>query len=93
MFNIDPAKKQKVFIITFILVVLCIGIILYFRYGLGQAGSSMPSVDLPERQINKPLTAEDLEIFNDPLFKDLEIQKDFIDNTAPVGRDNPFAPL
>jgi len=86
MFIID--KKQKFLIIIFILAILITGLILYFRYFLKQTPAN--NVFIPENIV--PIKSEDLEIFNDPLFKDLEIPKKALDDLGPIGRDNPFAP-
>ena len=90
MFIID--KKEKFLIIIFIVIILSISLILYFRYGLKKIPLSTPFDNPLSLQNNIPFTPEDLEIFNDPIFQDLEIPKDSINNIGPVGRDNPFAP-
>ena len=99
MFGLDPEKKQKVLIIILVLVILITGLILYFRYFL--KGTKIQINDNENMFFNqilnndspKPIIPKDLEIFDDPIFKDLEIPKHALDDIGPIGRDNPFAPF
>ncbi|PIP17255.1 MAG: hypothetical protein COX44_00865 [Candidatus Portnoybacteria bacterium CG23_combo_of_CG06-09_8_20_14_all_37_13] len=78
-------KKQKILLISFIVIILITIGLLFWNYSSGIIETKSPQA------LGQPSQA-DFSIFQDPRFKELDRQNQTEIDIGQIGRDNPFAP-
>jgi len=77
-------KRQKILLISFIVIILITIGLFYWNYKGETVTTSIESSKQPNQV--------DFSIFKDPAFKELDNQSQAEIDIGQIGRDNPFAP-
>ncbi len=79
-------KKQKILLISFIIIILITIGLLYWKYSGSIIKTKQPSQALPNAE------QADFSIFEDPAFRELDNQSQAEIDIGQIGRENPFEP-
>ena len=89
-------KKQKNLLIIFLVIIIITGFILYFKYyNTSPDLENGEFIDMGmgmETELEMSINPQDLDILNDPKFQELKSYYGDLNDLAPKGRANPFAP-
>ncbi|MAG44974.1 hypothetical protein CL633_03755 [bacterium] len=87
-------KKQKKLLIVFVIIMIITSAVLYFKYfntNYDTDDQEFINMDM-EEELEISIDPKDLDILNDPKFQELKSYYGDLNDLAPKGRANPFAP-
>lgn len=85
-------KKQKILLISFIIIILITIGLLYFNYAGRIIKTKSAETPKQPNQAMPDGRQADFSIFEDPAFKELDNQSQGPIDIGQIGRENPFAP-